>query len=129
MKHDITKPDLDVFQKAAVAHGLLPRTGEQPDDPRGKASGPANLALSFPAGPDTDLDEVLPALAAMVVDLVEIGPQQWTRQCGRGNLLALRTSLDRLYPASVWSDTTMEIGGRFAWAIRERIAQRLQDLE
>ena len=118
MKNDFTKPkpDLDVF-----VHGLL-RPGPK-----------ANVILSYPSATVTDLQAVLAGFAEMVVDLAELSisypPPPPDPDIARRQLIRLRTSLDRLYPSSVWPDTTTEIGGRFAWAIRARIAQRLHDLE
>ena len=75
-----------------------------------------------------DLRDLLPALAVIVVELWECraGADPSRR---RGNVVELRTWLDRLYPSSVWGDDTPLIDGRFAWALRERIAIVLQEID
>lgn len=65
----------------------------------------------------------------MVVGLTEFPisyPAPDPDMCRR-ELIRLRAVLDQLYPSSVWSDDTTEIGGRFAWAIRKEIAKRLEE--
>ena len=88
----------------------------------------ARLSEIYHTESGLDLADLLPALAVIVVEL-------WECRAGvdpirrRGNVVELRTWLDRLYPSSVWGDDTPLIDGRFAWALRERIAIVLQEID
>lgn len=116
MKQFTRKPDLDAFTHPPIdglrGAGLAEPPRERP--PADQQSAPSS--------------EQLDALAGMTVELAEYAVGMHLVKC-RERVLELRTSLDHLYPTSVWPDTTMELGGRFAWALRERIARRLRDLE
>jgi len=107
---------------------VAPNPMKPPENFTELASHFARLSEIYHTKNGLDLADLLPALAAIVVELHECpaGDDPVRR---RGALICLRTWLDRLYPSSVWPDNTTLIDGRFVWAIRERIAMTVQEID
>jgi len=123
MDHDEARAICDIPPKGKEAAAL-----KAPQNFSELASHFARLSEIYHTEAGLDLADLLPALAAIVVELHEFpaGVEPVRR---RGALVSLRMTLDRLYPSSVWGDDSPLIDGRFIWAIRERIAQNMKEID